>query len=1210
MQRNRLSVALMLALVCASFVFVPLPAVVRAADPPLIVNTTIDPNPADGVCAPLGGGAGQSPDGCTLREAITLANTATVSATTTIQFDIEPSDPGYTIDFPYGPAISVETWTIKPIQPLPFITHDGVIVDGFSQAQSRGFNPNVFGPEIIIDGVDALPGTSAVTLQSSNNVIKGLGIINFNRGGATGYGIEIRPRGSNLSTGNKVQGCYIGVDKLGVSAAPNTVGVSVRTNNNVIGGDGTKSDEFNVVSGNIGDGLLIEGDGNKIQGNIIGLNANRQNAVPNGQNGVYVRIADNNLVGSPANAPNAIYRNLISGNTANGVLVSDGDGNQVSGNYIGTDVTGTKSIANKTNGVVITSSGGFARNNKVGDTGSFARNVISGNRQAGVRISGNNTLNNQVFNNYIGLSAGGLALTGAYSQTTGVLIETGADRNQVGGVGQGNVIAGNKGNGVQISGAVIGATTLSSNDNSVLSNVIGAGPTGLALPNKGDMVAGTAVITGSGVYVAVYASRTRVGGSGAGEGNVIVNHPQSGIVISGTNTVSSTIVGNLIGLLGRPGSPVASGNGCTTLAPNGGDGILLANGPQQTLIGGLTAASGNLIGGNVGNGIFVTNARFTTMQSNQIGTSQDGDRFYLCGNGKSGILIADALVSTITNTLVMNHANGDGIAIMGSNNNLLVGNRVFKNGNHGVRVGGSTTDTTILGSTIFTNTLNGISVESLGTQRVKMLDNRISANKQFGIELNPKTLEPTGDPNNPNHDINPPFAVQVDQTGRLTGRVLVDRTNSSTRAAACITCTIQLFSTAGDGQGRDKISEFKEVSANGYFTITVGRVPSQLALTATDGYSNTSEFAVFNASYALAIGPAYTRTAVPGQTINYSHRITNTGTVGFTDLKLGAFSSLKWAASVTPPAPITLAAGESKPVTLTLTLPTGAAPNVIAGSVDQTRVTVSSTAVTTATASVTNTTTVLPKFSLTVTPGNQALSVRPGIQAVYIHKVTNTGNLAGSVTLSAVTDRGGAWTTTLSPATFTLAPGASIDVSLRVTVPSGSVAGIKAITTLTVNVTSPTGITVPPIVDTTTVAETKQATIIPNREGQAAAGQTISFPHTVTNIGNTRVTYILTGTSSLGSVVKFRSDTPNIKLNADGSFTFEAPSDPNQNTNVFNFFIDITLDKRTISGQIDLVTITLLDEDKQPVGGASVQDTVRSVRSQLFVQSYLPLVAR
>jgi hypothetical protein len=76
-------------------------------------------------------------------------------------------------------------------------------------------------------------------------------------------------------------------------------------------------------------------------------------------------------------------RNLISGNTANGLLITFGSKEtSVSGNFIGTDITGTAPLGNGQNGIAIRL---FSTGNTIGGEGGLS-NVIAYNGAAGVAI--------------------------------------------------------------------------------------------------------------------------------------------------------------------------------------------------------------------------------------------------------------------------------------------------------------------------------------------------------------------------------------------------------------------------------------------------------------------------------------------------------------------------------------------------------------------------------------------------------------------------------------------------------------------------------------------------------------------------------------------------------------------------------------------------------------------------------------------------------
>src|SRR5207249_1894029 len=112
-------------------------------------------------------------------------------------------------------------------------------------------------------------------------------------------------------------------------------------------------------------------------------------------------------------------------------------GTIVQGNYIGTDITGTRALGNAS-GVNLTNSA----NNTIGGASTGARNVISGNRRHGVHLGGPGSTGNVIQGNFIGTdSSGSTLLPNAF---TGVHLENEASGNTIGGtaVGAGNVISG------------------------------------------------------------------------------------------------------------------------------------------------------------------------------------------------------------------------------------------------------------------------------------------------------------------------------------------------------------------------------------------------------------------------------------------------------------------------------------------------------------------------------------------------------------------------------------------------------------------------------------------------------------------------------------------------------------------------------------------------------------------------------------------------
>jgi len=130
--------------------------------------------------------------------------------------------------------------------------------------------------------------------------------------------------------------------------------------------------------------LLIGGNNNVIQANYIGVDPTGTLSRAN-DNGISIADSSNNLIGGTSSAA----RNVISGNGFDGVEVA-GEGNQIQGNFIGTNASGSAALPNGVNGIDI---GGSAQsgNNTVGGTAPGAGNLISGN-QRGVNCSSSSNL--------------------------------------------------------------------------------------------------------------------------------------------------------------------------------------------------------------------------------------------------------------------------------------------------------------------------------------------------------------------------------------------------------------------------------------------------------------------------------------------------------------------------------------------------------------------------------------------------------------------------------------------------------------------------------------------------------------------------------------------------------------------------------------------------------------------------------------------------
>jgi hypothetical protein len=258
---------------------------------------------------------------------------------------------------------------------------------------------------------------------------------------------------------------------------------------------------------------------------------------------------------------------------------SGATGNKVTGNYIGTDTSGTTTtnLGNSSSGVVITD----ASNNTVGGTAAEARNLISGNAH-GVGIGdpqgGGVASGNRVQGNYIGTDKNGTADLG--NTFDGVSIEQ-APNNRVGGTvaGQLNIISANGENGVSVSGT-------RANGNKVYGNYIGLDVSGMQdLGNRRGVVISDA-------------PNNRVGGTAAGALNTISGNDGYGVGVSGGVASGNRVQGNYIG---------TDKNGIYTGLVdigNSDDGVSIEQAPNNR-VGGTAPGAPNTIHGNDGDGVSI-----------------------------------------------------------------------------------------------------------------------------------------------------------------------------------------------------------------------------------------------------------------------------------------------------------------------------------------------------------------------------------------------------------------------------------------------------------------------------------------------------------------------------------------------------------------------------------------------------------------------------
>ena len=303
-----------------------------------------------------------------------------------------------------------------------------------------------------------------------------------------------------------VEGNRIGTNAAGTAALPNSRGISVWAgeSNVTIGGvsttsGGELSGAGNLISGNANTGILLIGSAN-VYGNWIGTDVTGTTALPNQSNGISFD-GNNSVIGGVG------LGNVISGNTNDGVLISNGSsGIVVHGNLIGTNAAGTSAVPNTADGVAI-SSYGANTDNTIGGTVPGTGNVISGNSGDGVDIQGSGTTGNVVEANTITHNIG-----------DGVFIN-GASGNTIGVTGSPNSISGNSGAGIEVSGAS--------------ANIVGDGSTSLSVDAATTATLATSSVTVNSLTVS-YSGISALTTSG----NADLNDPSG--TLTGLNSLTVT----------------------------------------------------------------------------------------------------------------------------------------------------------------------------------------------------------------------------------------------------------------------------------------------------------------------------------------------------------------------------------------------------------------------------------------------------------------------------------------------------------------------------------------------------------------------------------------------------------------------------------------------------------------------------------------------
>ena len=244
-------------------------------------------------------------------------------------------------------------------------------------------------------------------------------------------GITIDAQNGGNASNNVIEGNFVGTNAAGTAGIGNTnIGIEVNdTANNTVGG--VLPSARNIFSGNGGSGVFLTGSGstgNVIEGNFVGTNAAGTAGIGNTKMGIGIGPspndvgANNNTIGGTTNTNPGVSCsgacNLISGNGQDGIFITDPSsyGQQILGNYIGLNDSGSNAIGNILDGIGLLNT----PNTLIGNGLTSAENIIGSNGNNGIIIAGSNSTGNRIVQNIIGFSGFG-------NTASGIAIASGID---------------------------------------------------------------------------------------------------------------------------------------------------------------------------------------------------------------------------------------------------------------------------------------------------------------------------------------------------------------------------------------------------------------------------------------------------------------------------------------------------------------------------------------------------------------------------------------------------------------------------------------------------------------------------------------------------------------------------------------------------------------------------------------------------------------
>lgn len=168
---------------------------------------------------------------------------------------IQSANAGVCLDVVFNIPGAGPTFVIQPLTPLDAITLSGLIIDGTTQALNNG-DTNPSGPEIVLDGQNLLAG-HGLHIDASASFVDNIQIRGLVIQNFPGDGIRV-DGGSFGSSGHTISDSYIGTDATGTSGAGNGghgIGLFGSVTSTLVGGDPFAGTSGNLIGGNAGFGI-------------------------------------------------------------------------------------------------------------------------------------------------------------------------------------------------------------------------------------------------------------------------------------------------------------------------------------------------------------------------------------------------------------------------------------------------------------------------------------------------------------------------------------------------------------------------------------------------------------------------------------------------------------------------------------------------------------------------------------------------------------------------------------------------------------------------------------------------------------------------------------------------------------------------------------------------------------------------------------------